>query len=38
MKKTLFTAAGEALDALPWPDHPRPRLRRASFFNLNGRW
>ena len=38
MKEPLFTAAGEALPALPWPDYPRPRLRRESFLNLNGRW
>ena len=38
MKKALLTAAGGALPALPWPDYPRPRLRRESFFNLNGRW
>ena len=37
MKEPLFTAAGEALPALPWPDYPRPRLRRESFLNLNGR-
>lgn len=38
MKETLFTAAGEALPTLPWPDYPRPQLQRASFLNLNGRW
>lgn len=38
MRETLFTAAGGALPALPWPDYPRPRLRRQSFLNLNGRW
>lgn len=38
MKQTLFTAGAEALPAVPWPDHPRPRLRRKSFLNLNGRW
>lgn len=31
MRETLFTAAGGALPALPWPDYPRPRLRRQSF-------
>ena len=38
----LFTPEGAALagdeSALPWPDYPRPGLRRDSFFNLNGRW
>ena len=38
MKEPLFTAAGEALPAQPWPDYPRPRLRRESFLNLNGLW
>lgn len=38
MRETLFTADGGALPALPWPDYPRPRLRRQSFLNLNGRW
>ena len=34
----LYTPEGEALTGTPWPDYPRPRLRRNSFFNLNGRW
>ena len=34
----LYTPEGEALTDVPWPDYPRPRLRRDSFFNLNGLW
>lgn len=34
----LWTAEGEALAGQPWPDYPRPSLRRDSFFNLNGPW
>ncbi len=34
----LYTPEGEALTGVPWPDYPRPRLRRDSFFNLNGLW
>ncbi len=34
----LYTPEGEVLTGTPWPDYPRPRLRRDSFFNLNGRW
>lgn len=35
---TLWTAEGAALRGQPWPEYPRPSLRRASFFNLNGPW
>ena len=34
----LWTQAGRALEGTPWPDYPRPSLRRNSFFNLNGEW
>ena len=34
----LWTAEGSALTGQPWPEYPRPSLRRASFFNLNGPW
>ena len=37
----LFTEQGEALftsGAQPWNVYPRPRLRRGSFFCLNGSW
>ncbi|BAM05319.1 glycoside hydrolase family 2 protein [Phycisphaera mikurensis] len=39
---TLTTAWGDALladpDAIPWPDHPRPMLRRERWRTLNGWW
>ena len=39
MKLTdLWTQAGQALAGTPWPEYPRPSLRRDSFFNLNGEW
>ena len=34
----LWTAEGAALRGQPWPEYPRPSLRRDSFFNLNGPW
>ncbi len=38
----LFTPSGEWLnnrpDEIPWDVYPRPRLKRDSFFNLNGWW
>ena len=34
----LWTQAGQDLTGQPWPEYPRPSLRRASFFNLNGPW
>lgn len=38
----LFTSSGEWLnnrpDETPWDVYPRPRLKRDSFFNLNGWW
>lgn len=34
----LWTQKGLALEGTPWPEYPRPTLRRASFFNLNGEW
>lgn len=34
----LWTQAGCALAGTPWPEYPRPSLRRDSFFNLNGDW
>lgn len=34
----LWTQAGRALAGTPWPEYPRPSLRRDSFFNLNGDW
>ena len=27
----LYTPEGEVLTGTPWPDYPRPRLRRDSF-------
>lgn len=34
----LYTPEGEALTGQPWNVHPRPQLRRDSFFCLNGEW
>ena len=34
----LWTPEGQALEGRPWPEYPRPSLRRDSFFNLNGPW
>ena len=38
MNTSLFTPEGEALCGQPWPEYPRPLLRRDSFLNLNGQW
>lgn len=41
MEQRLYTAAGRRLlesGETPWQAYPRPRLRRDSFLNLNGRW
>lgn len=35
---SLWTRAGKALTGTPWPQYPRPSLRRDSFRNLNGEW
>ena len=35
---SLWTARGKALTGTPWPQYPRPTLRRASFWSLNGDW
>ncbi len=34
----LDTDRGAALTGTPWPEYPRPSLRRDSFVNLNGEW
>ena len=34
----LLTREGENLPDIPWDVYPRPRMRRDSFFCLNGRW
>ncbi len=34
----LYTPQGEALTGQPWNVYPRPQMRRASFFCLNGEW
>ena len=34
----LLTPGGAALAGQPWPEYPRPLLRRGSFLNLNGQW
>ena len=38
MRYDLYTLEGERVPDTPWPDYPRPQLRRDSFFNLNGLW
>ena len=38
MAERLFTQAGRDLTGIPWPQYPRPSLRRDSFLNLNGEW
>ena len=32
----LYTAEGESLPEIPWNSYPRPRMKRDSFFCLNG--
>ncbi|MGN1015842.1 MAG: glycoside hydrolase family 2 protein [Faecousia sp.] len=34
----LTTPRGEALTGTPWTAYPRPQMRRASWWNLNGEW
>ncbi|MBQ4642695.1 MAG: glycoside hydrolase family 2 [Oscillospiraceae bacterium] len=34
----LYTEEGENLPEIPWNEYPRPRLKRDSFFCLNGEW
>lgn len=34
----LYTDEGEKLPQIPWSDYPRPKLKRNSFFCLNGEW
>lgn len=34
----LWTKEGTELTGTPWPEYPRPTLRRDSFLNLNGEW
>ena len=34
----LYTAEGESLPEIPWNSYPRPRMKRDSFFCLNGEW
>ena len=36
--KHLKTPWGESLTRTPWEVYPRPQMRRASFFCLNGEW
>ena len=38
MNTALLTPEAGALSGQPWTEYPRPLLRRASFFNLNGQW
>ena len=35
---SLYTAEGESLPEIPWNSYPRPRMKRDSFFCLNGEW
>lgn len=34
----IYTPEGESLTGQPWQAYPRPRMKRDSFFNLNGDW
>ena len=34
----LYTPEGQNLPEIPWNIHPRPQLKRDSFFCLNGEW
>ena len=34
----LYTTEGEQITQQPWQSHPRPQMRRISFWNLNGLW
>lgn len=34
----LYTAEGKSLPEIPWNVYPRPKLKRDSFFCLNGKW
>ncbi len=34
----MRTAWGEEVSDLPWPEYPRPLLRRQPWWNLNGWW
>lgn len=34
----LYTDEGELLPEIPWNVYPRPKLKRNSFFCLNGEW
>ena len=36
--QSLYTPQGESLSGMPWNVYPRPQLKRASFFCLNGDW
>ncbi len=34
----MRTPWGEVVPEVPWPEHPRPQLRRAPWWTLNGIW
>ena len=34
----LYTEKGLSLPDMPWDDYPRPQMRRARWFCLNGKW
>ncbi len=38
IQNRLLTPEGKALSGQPWPEYPRPLMRRDSFLNLNGIW
>ena len=38
MLQDLMTVPGENLRGIPWDVYPRPRMRRDSYMNLNGKW
>ena len=34
----LYTNYGKELESTPWNVYPRPKMKRESFYNLNGKW
>lgn len=36
--RDLMTDEGSALSGTPWQEYPRPRMKRESYYNLNGEW
>ena len=34
----LYTKHGKEMESIPWNVYPRPKMKRDSFYNLNGQW